>query len=258
MIKRKFQTRRAIFVIAIILGIISCKTTLFIHDIKMENIPNNENISTIDSSIILLVAPYQTELKEDMLEIIGTCDAELVKGKPESLLTNYLSDLLLDEGDKLAEKYAQKPYPDLAYLNYGGIRTALPKGPVTVGKIYELMPFENELVLLKIGGEQLYEFAGQIARQQGDCVSGIRLEIKDGAITRFEVNGKPVNRAASYWMITNEYVANGGDHMNMLLNRKEYIQLNMKIRDCFINRMRKDYQEGKVISPKLDGRIRYE
>ncbi|WP_163707876.1 5'-nucleotidase C-terminal domain-containing protein [Mangrovibacterium lignilyticum] len=193
-----------------------------------------------------------------MKEVVAESDVELIKKKPESLLTNYLADILLHEGQMYASRYTGRPIPTVAYLNYGGIRTDLPKGKITVGKIFELMPFENEMVLLKLKGEDLYSMAEKIAQQGGDCVAGLKLSIKAGEIESFAINNKPVNKGIYYWLVTNDYVANGGDDMTMFLNRATIINTGIKLRDCFIEHMRNDFDAGRIISPKLDGRISYE
>ncbi len=250
--------QKILIFLIILQGIISCKSSLIIHDIKTENISNSENLPGVDSSVIRLVEPYKSRLTDEMEEVIGFSTTELVKDRPESELTNYLGDLLLDEGRRFAGNHPSRPFPDVAYLNYGGLRTALPKGEITVGNIYELMPFENEMVLLKLKGADVYAFAERLALLGGDCVSGIRMEIRNRKVSRLEIQGKPFNPDKEYWMVTNDYVANGGDHMQMFLNRIEYIPTGIKLRDCFISYMKNDYHAGKKISPRLDGRIRIE
>lgn len=250
--------RQALIILIFLFGICSCKSNLIIQDIKTENIPNSDKLTRVDSSLIKLVQPYKDNLAAEMQEVIGTSTDDLVKERPESKLTNYLGDLLLEEGRSFAETLPKKPLPQLAYLNYGGLRTTLPRGEITVGKIFELMPFENEMVLLKLRGEDLHTFAEKLAAQGGDCVSGLKLTISDGKIADFEVAGQPFNRAAEYWLVTNDYVANGGDDMTMFTNRTAYIATGIKLRDCIIGYMRKEYKSGKKISPELDGRISIE
>lgn len=250
--------RKIIFLIAVFSVLLSCKTKLIVSDFKADNIPNFQNISTIDSSIVNIVDPYAVDVDREMREVVAVSNVELVKKKPESLLTNYLSDILLYEGQMFASRYPGRPIPDLAYLNYGGIRSDLPRGKITVGKIFEMMPFENEMVILKLKGEDLWLMAEKIAQNGGDGVAGMRMSVKDGKVAHFEINNKPVNKDIFYWLVTNDYVANGGDNMTMFKNRTTLIKTGIKLRDCFIEHMRNDYDAGKIISPKLDGRISYE
>ncbi|MEL7586436.1 MAG: 5'-nucleotidase [Prolixibacteraceae bacterium] len=249
---------RALIILIFLLEIYSCKSNLIIQDIKTENIPNSGNLTTVDSSLIKLVQPYKDKLTAEMQEVIGYSTDDLVKSRPESKLTNYLADLFLEEGRSYAEGLPQKPIPQIAYLNYGGLRTALPQGEITVGKIFELMPFENEMVLLKLRGDDLYALAEKLAAQGGDCVSGLKLRIRDGKIADLKVAGRPFDHAAGYWLVTNDYVANGGDDMSMFRNHLEYIATGIKLRDCIIGYMRREYRAGKKISPRLDRRIETE
>jgi len=246
---------RIIYLIAIISVLSSCKTRLNVTDFKAENIPNYQNISTIDSSLLTFITPYTAAIDREMQEVVAISDVELVKKKPESLLTNYLADILLYEGQIYGAKHQARPIPSIAYLNYGGLRTDLPKGKITVGKIFELMPFENEMVILRLKGSDLYAMADMIAAKGGDSLAGIKLKIKDGQVESFQVSNKPVSRDKEYWLVTNDYVANGGDNMSMFLNRTMFINTGIKLRDCFIEHMKRDYDAGKIISPKLDGRI---
>ena len=246
--------QKIFLILAILFGLLSCKTTWNVHEIKTENIPNSEKITEIDSSIVRLITPYKNNLSPDMQQIIGFSTIELVKAKPESRLTNYLGDLILEEG-KIYAKEHTAAVPDIAYLNYGGLRTDLPKGDITVGKIFELMPFENEIVLIKISGDNFYAFIEKIAAEGGDCVSGIKLGIKNGHVGQLTINGKPFARSSSYWIVTNDYAAHGGDHLVMFKHPLEYIATGIKFRDCIIEHMKKNYKAGKQIAPELDGRI---
>lgn len=256
--KYRCRLQKVLIIPILLCGIISCKSTLIVHEIKTENISNSGNLTTVDSSVVRLVQPYKDKLAGKMREVIGSGTTELIKGRPESKLTNYLGDLLLKEGQSYAKSHPLKPTPVIAYQNYGGLRAIVPKGDITVGKIYELMPFENEMVLLKLKGDDVYAFAEKIAASGGDCVSGIQIGIRDGKVSHFEVNGKPLDRTAEYWLVTNDYVAGGGDGMEMFARRLEYIPTGIKLRDCIISYMRREYRAGKKISPNLDRRIYFE
>ena len=82
-------------VLVILFGLLSCKTTWNVHDIKTENTPNSERITEIDVSVVQLVAPYKNILEADMQQIVGFSPVEQVKAKPESRLTNYLGDMIV-------------------------------------------------------------------------------------------------------------------------------------------------------------------
>ncbi len=193
-----------------------------------------------------------------MSKVISVSETEMVKDKPESSLTNFLADLLLAEGKEETKKSGLDFQPDISYFNYGGIRTSLPEGELTVGKIYELMPFENEMVFLKLSGSQLQEFLNAVAEKGGDSVGGVRFLISDKKAVQVKINGEPLNPETGYWLVTNDYVAGGGDGLEILTHRKELVKSGEKIRDVIISFMEKKQQNGEKITAKPDGRIKYE
>ena len=80
--------------------------------------------------------------------VLAENETELIKAQSEGTLGNFIADALLQKGID----YAYHPI-DFAIVNNGGIRLpSLPSGNITVGKIYELMPFDNMIVVLKVSG----------------------------------------------------------------------------------------------------------
>jgi len=179
----------------------------------------------------------------------------LVDNRPESPLSNFVSDLILD----FAQSYALLNQPVIevhfSLINHGGLRTSLPKGEITKGKIFELMPFENELVLLKLTGSQVYELAQHIASRDGEGVSGISFGMKSGRAEAILVKGKPLEMDSTYWMVTNDYIANGGDGMKILKEAVSRIETGEKIRDVVIRELKQLKADGLRLTAKTDGRI---
>ena len=67
-----------------------------------------------------------------------------------------MADVTLQRGN-IVFKSREKKAIDLCILNQGGIRSILPKGNVTSRTAYEIMPFENSLVVIALKGEQIFE-----------------------------------------------------------------------------------------------------
>ncbi len=233
----------------------SCKTEFFQINSEAQNITVSNEASRLDSSIVNLYLPYKKVLEKDMNRVISFSNLEMRKGKPESYLTNFLGDLLLDEGSRVADEKKLNMVPDISYFNYGGIRSGLPKGEITVGNVFELMPFENEMVYLELDGKQILEFLNYIARHGGDVVGGVRFKIVDEKAVAVTVNGKPLNESQNYWVVTNDYVAGGGDGLEVFKERKQYIKSGQKIRDLIIASMEVKQKRDEKLNPKLDGRI---
>ncbi len=235
----------------------ACKSRYIHTSTEMRNMVVSDSAMPIDSQLVYLYLPYKQKLEKNITRVISKTREEMIKSKPESNLTNFLADLLLEEGKRTLLEKGSNIEPDISFFNYGGIRTFLPKGEITVGKIFELMPFENEMVFLKLTGRQVQEFLDLIAAKGGDSVGGVRFIISDNKATEVEVGNNKLDLNREYWLVTNDYIASGGDGMKMLTQRKEIITTNLKIRDAIISYMEKKHQMNKEIYMKPDGRITY-
>jgi 2',3'-cyclic-nucleotide 2'-phosphodiesterase (5'-nucleotidase family) len=238
-----------------ILFTLSCKSSYVSTGVKTQNLAVSENSVPLDSQLVLLYLPYKNMLEKDMERVISFSEKEMVKGKPESGLTNLLSDLLLEEGQKEAMRNNLQYTPVVSFTNYGGIRTSLPIGEITVGKIFELMPFENEMVFIQLTGEQLQQFYDIVAENEGSSVSGVRFVISNGKAKNIMIDGKKLDPASKYWMVTNDYSANGGDDLVVLTQRLELITSGKKIRDIIISNLEVRKINGVNLVENLDGRI---
>lgn len=247
--------RHPFILIGLLIILSSCATSLSVSDVETNNILNEPSDNATDSSIEELVAPYRKNLQEDMSKVIAVSSEELTKAKPESKLTNLIADLLLSSGIAYCRMNNKDFRPDMAFVNYGGLRVSLPRGQITVGNIYELMPFENMMVLLKLRGETMEEFIQQIAAQGGAGVAGIKLGIKSDEIGHLEIDGEPFAETREYWVVTNDYIAGGGDDMEMLTSPLKYINTGFKIRDLIIDGLSHEYKAENRIKVELDGRI---
>jgi 2',3'-cyclic-nucleotide 2'-phosphodiesterase (5'-nucleotidase family) len=236
----------------------NCKNQYVISTTENKNLIVSDSVTPLDSQLVSIYLPYKNKLEKDMSRIIAVSADEMVKGRPESSLTNFLADLLLAEGNEIAIELGENIHPSISYYNYGGIRTFIPEGKITVGKIFELMPFENELVFLELSGAQVQDFLNIIAEKGGDSVGGVRFKISENSAKYVEIEGKPLNEKEHYWLVTNDYVAAGGDGLEVFTRRRNFVEGNIKIRDVIIAHLEKIHKKGQVISAKTDGRISYE
>lgn len=250
--------RRSISIICIILSTFSCTTHLSVCEVGMRNIPIDLQTASIDSLAQSIVIPYRDSIVLDMSKLVTISKTPLIKGKPESNLTNLVSDILLGFGTDFCNQQNLNIIPDVSYVNYGGLRASLPQGEITVGRIFEVMPFENEVVLIRISGEALRQMAERIAERGGEGISGMKMGLQDEKLVSFTVGGKTSDSSAFYWLVTNDYIANGGDQMAMFLNPIDRINTKMKFRDLLIQTLSDRYRKEGNLDVKLDGRIYHE
>ena len=203
-----------------------------------------------DSSLLKLLAPYSAGVNATMNEVIANVGTSLTKKQPEGTLGNVLVDALLQQAQK---KFGQ--HVDAAFMNYGGIRlTEIPPGPLTRGKLFELSPFDNTLVLMTVSGDVLNQFLDRIAGSGGWPVAGIQMKIADKKATQVIIGGKPLDLNAKYTIALPDYVANGGDNMNMLKVLPKQDR-GFILRDELQEYFTQLQKEGKSITSSIEGRI---
>lgn len=249
-----FRTFSLTVLITYFLLATACKSS-YISSVSYQNTSIDEQINTVDSNLVSIYLPYKNKLDSDMNRVISVCETDMVKNKPESGLTNLLADLLLEEGKTEARNQSLNFVPEVSFFNYGGIRTGLQKGIIKVGKAFEIMPFENEMVFVQLTGTQLQQFYDLIAEEGGGSVGGVRFVISDKKATHIIVSGKPLQPENKYWMATNDYAANGGDDLSVLRQRLDFKSTGVKIRDVIIRNFEKQHKAGLTLKENLDGRI---
>ena len=247
---------RGIFLHFILVLFFACSPKSKLSKIEQSNIELNSG-NKEDSNVLKVIAPYKNKMKNEMEEVLIISESSAVKGDPEGTLGNIVSDIVLKQGNiKCAEAYIEKV--DICLLNNGGLRTPLPKGAITTGKIFELMPFENQLVILTLSGKKTLSMFNYIAFQGGMPLAGATMTIKKGKATNILINNVAIDTSLTYRVITSDYLSNGGDKMNFFSSPQKTETLNNKIRDEIINYLRAENKKGNTLKPVLDGRIKFE
>lgn len=206
-----------------------------------------------DPEIDSIIAIYRDDLKQEMTQILAFSDQTMTRGTPEGLLNNFVADLVFETGQNI---YQGIETIDFCLLNYGGLRAPIPEGPVTMSHAFELMPFENEMVVITLSPERTLELFDYLAESNvGMPVSGIRINIDDGQLMDVNIGGKDFDPERNYNVLTSDYLAGGGDNMNFFLEPLDYEYLGLRIRDAIIQYLQKQHQQGLPIQSRLDGRI---
>jgi 2',3'-cyclic-nucleotide 2'-phosphodiesterase (5'-nucleotidase family) len=202
-----------------------------------------------DTSLSNLLRPYSDSLHRSMGVVIGFSTAAMYKKLPESAIGNFMADCMRTMAEK---KFSRRV--DAAIVNYGGIRSYIPEGNVTLEKVYELMPFDNLIVLQEIKGSILKQLLDHIATKEGWPVSGITMAIKNKQATNITVSGKPLDENATYTIANNDYVANGGDDCTMLRNIPQ-VNKGYLYRDAIIGYIQDLTKQGKPVKAQIENRV---
>jgi 2',3'-cyclic-nucleotide 2'-phosphodiesterase (5'-nucleotidase family) len=212
--------------------------------------------SISDERYEAIIAPYREQIEDKMNEIIGFTTTGMISYRPESPLSNFLSDLILDFSKNYCKTNSLDANPSFSLFNHGGIRSSLPEGNVKVLDAYQIMPFENEIVILLLSGEQVVSLADYIATRRGEGVSGISFGmLNNNKAVDIKIQGAKIDVNRKYWMVTSDYIANGGDGMRVLTWAEERIDTGYKIRDVMIETFKEMHQNNEPIHGESDGRI---
>lgn len=228
---------------------LSCNTVYQSQSLQYKTYRINDG-EPKDSSVVAFLQPYSDNVNKTMNDVVGIADISLDKKQPESTLGNFMVDAFITMAE---EKYATKV--DAAFLNYGGMRlTQLPAGNVTTGKIFELMPFDNLLILQKLKGDALQQLLDLAASKGGWPIAGITMQIKDKKAVNVMVGGKPLDPNVIYTTANSDFMANGGDNADML-RAVPQVTNGYLMRDAIFDYIRKLKSQGKNISAKIENRV---
>ena len=199
-----------------------------------------------------ILKPYKEKVDKMMYEVIGVSEMTMDKGRPESLLSNLVAEVL-----RLSAERVLKQPADIGVMNMGGLRNILPAGNITVDAVYEILPFENSLCILTMKGTEIKNLLSVIASLHVEGLSGACIEMtKDGKLLNATVQGKPIEEDKNYTVATIDYLADGNDGLTPFLQAdKRECPDGATLRGLFLEYVKQQTSVGKKITSKLDGRI---
>jgi len=233
--------------------VISCKNnTDQLVKIEGKLLPITEKLAS-DSSIVKTYLPYKYKMEKEMNAVLSYTPKDLIAtdGKLESSLGNLLADLCYQKGNFVFEKRTSKNI-DFAMFNFNGIRAGIPKGNVTMQHAFNLMPFENNLVVVELSTIKLKELIQYLITQKKahPLSKQVRLRITKNGYN-FSINRKPIKNNKTYYILTSDYLQHGGDHMDFFKNPVHLYALDYKMRSAIIDY----FKETDTLKSKLDGRF---
>lgn len=212
----------------------------------------NSSVTVVDSGIYRTIKPYSDSISGIMNTVVGNSEFELTNKKPEGLLGNFITDALFE----YVKMSILPKEPLCVVLNGGGLRAPLPKGNITKGRIFETLPFENTLVILKITSSQMDSVVARIISKKGEPVSNLQIIQKNG-VTEWSIKNSG-NKLQYIYIITSDYLANGNDGYSVYKNSIERIETGMNLRDILLLQMQEYKRRNVPISPIIEGRITLE
>ena len=242
------MTQRILLCFFLLLWLASCKVN---HFLRVE--PNNytvEDASAVgrDSNILAMIQPYKRQLDAEMDRVIGLAATDLERGRPEGALGNLVADALAAK----AEEYTDTEV-SFALSNSGGLRIpAIPKGEITKSDIFELLPFDNILVILELDSALVKILADHMAASGGWPVSkALSFDIVQTEAKNIRIAGQPLQDSVTYRVAMPDYVANGGSNSDFLI-RLPQESTGRLMRDAVIEYIQ---EQKEPVLAEIEGRV---
>jgi 2',3'-cyclic-nucleotide 2'-phosphodiesterase (5'-nucleotidase family) len=209
----------------------------------------------IDSAINATIQPYRDSLDLAMNKVIGTSSASMRSFKPDSPLSSFVADLVYDAGYRYLEEQGYKQPQLVALVNVRGLRAPMPEGPILQRNAYEIMPFENLMTLVLLSGTQLNQFFSLVAQENGDGIAGATFTLTKTGPEAILVGGRAVTESEDYWVVTSDYLVEGGDGYTIFGESDTHLTTDYTIRDLIIERIESITAQNQVVAPDTMVRI---
>ena len=236
--------------------IISCKSASSYQTIKIEGKKIGvTNEKGENKEIADYVKPYSDNINKDLNNVLAYCTEtqDKSKGTWQSNIGNLLAEITFELGNPVFQKRANKTI-DVCLLNHGGIRAVIPKGDITTRTAFEVMPFENSLIIVGLTGKEIKTLAEYIIKEKKPHpLYGMKIYIDKNtlAINKIEINDKPLDENQLYYVGTSDYLANGGDNMTFFKESKIKFDMEYKLRNMMIDYFKKVDSIPNITTEKI-------
>ena len=201
-----------------------------------------------DPDISQTLDTYRDSLNRKMGVRIATVTDTMRFDQPEGALGNLAADALRYRAAGELRKHIHT-----GIIGADSFKLFFTPGILTLGEVYEFMPYDNHLVVLTLDGRMMRNLINEVAKIGGAPVSGVRFTINGDSASGILVNSEVIEDDRLYYVATSSYLANGGDQFSALWNPVDREDLdNISIRDLYVNHFR----NIRVLNPVIDGRIR--
>jgi 5'-nucleotidase len=168
--------------------------------------------------------------------------------KTESVEGDWIADLML----------AARPDAEIALTNGGGLRADIAAGPLTYGRLFEAIPFDNRFAIVAVKGKHVRRLVTSNLQRDGGIYSWggitVKASCKDGNLdVAIKVGKRPLGDDATYTLVTSDFLASGGDGVigRLKLPEGSIKPTDVIIRDAMADVLRK--QQGSVDPDKVFG-----
>jgi 2',3'-cyclic-nucleotide 2'-phosphodiesterase (5'-nucleotidase family) len=199
-----------------------------VRDVVTDSIAPDPVVAAMVRAEVARVAPLVNRRIADVA-------TDLVRTGPQYPLGNLIADAMRLRGQG-----------DVGVMNNGGIRANLRAGTATYGSLFEIQPFANTFYRITVNGAALRDYLERlVTRQQPNVhVSGLTIVYDStraaGArlVSATLAGGRPIDPAATYRVILNDFMATGGDGLGLTAGAIRSEPLGLVDLDEFIAHLR--------------------
>lgn len=239
--------RNYLFILLALTSLVACHRQVRITGVESRTFAINASLDPIeDQAYLQVLEPTREALNREMNVRIGYTPERMCVASPECPMLNWSCDALLEA----ARRVCPKPV-DIAVVNMGGMRCEWAAGPITRGDVFELMPFDNMLVVLTLSGRDILDLCQSFVDCGPQGVAGLRMTAVNGKLGRVTIGGKDVQPDATYTVATSDYLSGGADHMDALTRYTDCWRSDCIIRDLYLQAV----QQHDTIHAVVDGRM---
>ena len=235
------------------------RETKSISGYRLPSIRNGALISLFEEEIIpdqkigKEIEIMQKKAEKGMDEIIGEAAIHLSRGGAgtQNLIGNMVCEAMLDYVDG-----------DFSFLNLGGIRDDIAKGPITQRDIFDVMPFDNQIVMFEVDGMFLKKIIETrvAGSRHGLRVAGIEVVVNPNRpdfdrVTSLKIGGEPWKATKIYKVVTTDFLLQGNAGLALLtkIPENKISRLETNLRNAIIEYVK----ENSPVEVKIDNRWKY-
>lgn len=215
----------------------ACKTEVHLNKIEGQQINISDSLA-IDQEIEDFIKPYREHVNKNLDSVLAYAVNTYSKkdGEFNTAIGNMMADAIYEQANPVFKSRTGEDI-DFVLLNHGGIRAIISKGNITTRTAYEVMPFENSTVVVKLKGAQVKELIKYLViDKRAHPISKLKIVLdNDGNLKSAGLNGKPLDYSKTYNVATNDYLYNGGDSMDFFKTNDSLYVLDYKIRNVLID-----------------------
>ena len=232
----------------------SCQeATTSVSQINAKQLVIDSTLIAIDS-IESFVAPYRKRIDQVLDSTLAYAPEMLTKqdGRYNTSAGNLLADIILEQANPIFKSRTGKNI-DFVLLNHGGIRSVVSKGNVSARTAYEVMPFENSIVVVELSGKSVLKMVDFLmSSNRAHPIGGLQIILdKNDCLKSLLIQGSVFDENKNYFIASSNYLVTGGDNMNFFKEMLGATDTEYLIRNAMIDY----FMKVDTVSAKVDDRF---